>query len=332
MIGEKYRGIRPAPGYPAQPDHSEKPIIFDLLQASDATGIALTESFAMWPGSAVSGLYLSHPDSHYFGVGKVERDQVEDYARRKGWTIAETERWLAPVLNYDPRALREAAARKLQEALQEATEAELRDGFDAALGPSQPARLIGLLRRADDWGLRVVFLLDDFDDVAGRLGRADFDHLRAILAAASMVVATRQALSELVPPDAQTSSFFGLVERLDLLNMQFLSPEDARRLVLEGSAGVGFAPRHGTLRSYQGEAFVSLSSGLRWRGLFAGLWLHSPYLHATGYPQLDNADVSLDLGFAHRTRGGAEWRIGLVEDLRPHGPAIDAVLRAGVRF
>jgi 5-methyltetrahydrofolate--homocysteine methyltransferase len=101
LIAEAYRGIRPAPGYPAQPDHTEKGTIFHLLDAERVAGIKLTESYAMWPGAAVSGLYLSHPESHYFGVGKVERDQVEDYARRKGWTIAETERWLAPVLNYD---------------------------------------------------------------------------------------------------------------------------------------------------------------------------------------------------------------------------------------
>jgi len=110
LILEKYRGIRPAPGYPAQPDHTEKATIWRLMDVHAATGIELTESYAMWPGAAVSGLYLAHPDSHYFGVGKVERDQVEDYAARKGWTIAETERWLAPVLNYDPRAVREAAA------------------------------------------------------------------------------------------------------------------------------------------------------------------------------------------------------------------------------
>ena len=101
LILEKYRGIRPAPGYPAQPDHTEKATLFRLLDATAATGIKLTESFAMWPGAAVSGFYFAHPDSHYFGVGKVERDQVEDYARRKGWTISECERWLAPVLNYD---------------------------------------------------------------------------------------------------------------------------------------------------------------------------------------------------------------------------------------
>jgi 5-methyltetrahydrofolate--homocysteine methyltransferase len=104
LIAEKYRGIRPAPGYPAQPDHTEKATLFKLLDAEKAAGIQLTESFAMWPGAAVSGLYLSHPESHYFGVGKIERDQVEDYARRKGWTVAEAERWLAPVLNYDPKA------------------------------------------------------------------------------------------------------------------------------------------------------------------------------------------------------------------------------------
>jgi 5-methyltetrahydrofolate--homocysteine methyltransferase len=102
LIAEKYDGIRPAPGYPAQPDHTEKATLFKLLDATKEAGISLTESFAMWPGSAVSGLYFAHPDAHYFGVGKVERDQVDDYARRKGWTTAECERWLAPVLNYDP--------------------------------------------------------------------------------------------------------------------------------------------------------------------------------------------------------------------------------------
>jgi 5-methyltetrahydrofolate--homocysteine methyltransferase len=110
LIAESYRGIRPAPGYPAQPDHTEKGTIFRLLDAERRAGIRLTESYAMWPGAAVSGLYFSHPESHYFGVGKVERDQVEDYARRKGWSVEETERWLAPVLNYEPRVARSAAA------------------------------------------------------------------------------------------------------------------------------------------------------------------------------------------------------------------------------
>jgi 5-methyltetrahydrofolate--homocysteine methyltransferase len=110
LIAEHYRGIRPAPGYPAQPDHTEKGTIFRLLDAEAQAGIKLTESFAMWPGAAVSGLYFSHPESHYFGVGKVERDQVEDYARRKGWSIEEAERWLAPVLNYEPKLARSAAA------------------------------------------------------------------------------------------------------------------------------------------------------------------------------------------------------------------------------
>jgi 5-methyltetrahydrofolate--homocysteine methyltransferase len=100
LIAEKYRGIRPAPGYPAQPDHTEKGTLFNLLK-SERIGVKLTESFAMWPGAAVCGLYFSHPQSAYFGVGKIERDQVEDYARRKGWTVAECERWLAPILNYD---------------------------------------------------------------------------------------------------------------------------------------------------------------------------------------------------------------------------------------
>jgi 5-methyltetrahydrofolate--homocysteine methyltransferase len=104
MIAEQYRGIRPAPGYPAQPDHTEKATLFTLLGAEQATGIKLTESFAMWPGASVSGLYFSHPDAAYFGVGKIERDQVEDYAARKNWSIAEAEKWLAPILNYDPLA------------------------------------------------------------------------------------------------------------------------------------------------------------------------------------------------------------------------------------
>jgi 5-methyltetrahydrofolate--homocysteine methyltransferase len=111
LIDEQYRGIRPAPGYPAQPDHTEKGTLFALLGSEDRIGMKLTESFAMWPGASVCGLYLSHPESQYFGVGKIERDQVEDYAQRKGWTVAEAERWLAPILNYDPqRATQEAAA------------------------------------------------------------------------------------------------------------------------------------------------------------------------------------------------------------------------------
>ena len=102
LIEEKYRGIRPAPGYPAQPDHTEKRTLFDLLDATARTGINLTEGFAMTPPSSVSGLYFAHPDSVYFGVGKIDRDQVEDYARRKGWDLATAERWLAPILAYEP--------------------------------------------------------------------------------------------------------------------------------------------------------------------------------------------------------------------------------------
>ena len=109
LILEKYQGIRPAPGYPAQPDHTEKATIWRLMDVEKAAGITLTESYAMWPGSSVSGLYFANPESHYFGVGKVERDQVEDYAARKGWTVEETERWLAPVLNYDRRNTAAAA-------------------------------------------------------------------------------------------------------------------------------------------------------------------------------------------------------------------------------
>jgi 5-methyltetrahydrofolate--homocysteine methyltransferase len=102
LIAEPYRGIRPAPGYPAQPDHTEKATLFRLLDAERAIGVKLTESFAMWPASSVSGLYIGHPEAHYFGVAKVERDQVEDYAARKRMTVAEVERWLAPILNYAP--------------------------------------------------------------------------------------------------------------------------------------------------------------------------------------------------------------------------------------
>ncbi|WIY54365.1 methionine synthase [Devosia sp. YIM 151766] len=102
VILEKYRGIRPAPGYPAQPDHTEKTTLFRLLDAENSVGVALTESYAMWPGSSVSGLYLSHPDSYYFGVAKVERDQVLDYAQRKNMAVEDVERWLGPILNYIP--------------------------------------------------------------------------------------------------------------------------------------------------------------------------------------------------------------------------------------
>jgi len=102
LISEKYQGIRPAPGYPAQPDHTEKRTIFDLLDARAHTGMDLTESLAMTPPSSVSGLYFAHPQAVYFGVGRIERDQVEDYARRKGWDLATAERWLSPILSYDP--------------------------------------------------------------------------------------------------------------------------------------------------------------------------------------------------------------------------------------
>jgi 5-methyltetrahydrofolate--homocysteine methyltransferase len=102
LIRERYRGIRPAPGYPACPDHTEKRRLFDLLKAEEATGIRLTETFAMYPASSVSGLYFSHPDARYFSVGKIERDQVHDYQRRKGMDLRTVERWLAPNLNYDP--------------------------------------------------------------------------------------------------------------------------------------------------------------------------------------------------------------------------------------
>jgi 5-methyltetrahydrofolate--homocysteine methyltransferase len=102
LIGEHYRGIRPAPGYPACPDHSEKTTLFDLLAVPGRTGIHLTEGFAMLPAAAVSGFYFSHPEARYFATGRIDRDQVEDYAARKGVTVVQAERWLAPVLSYDP--------------------------------------------------------------------------------------------------------------------------------------------------------------------------------------------------------------------------------------
>jgi 5-methyltetrahydrofolate--homocysteine methyltransferase len=102
LIQEKYRGIRPAPGYPACPDHTEKGTIWRLLNVQANTGMLITESFAMWPGSSVSGIYFAHPESRYFSLGKIDRDQVTDYSRRKNMTVAEVERWLGQNLNYDP--------------------------------------------------------------------------------------------------------------------------------------------------------------------------------------------------------------------------------------
>src|SRR5581483_10109579 len=102
LIQENYRGIRPAPGYPACPDHTEKGTIWQLLDVEARTGIKITESFAMWPGSSVSGLYFAHPQARYFSLGKIDRDQVADYAKRKGMEVAEIERWLGQSLNYDP--------------------------------------------------------------------------------------------------------------------------------------------------------------------------------------------------------------------------------------
>ena len=104
IIREKYRGIRPAPGYPACPDHTEKWLLFDLLESTKHTGVSLTESLAMMPASSVSGLYFAHPDAQYFAVGKIQRDQVEDYAARKGMTVAQVEKWLSPNLAYEPKS------------------------------------------------------------------------------------------------------------------------------------------------------------------------------------------------------------------------------------
>jgi 5-methyltetrahydrofolate--homocysteine methyltransferase len=101
LIHEQYRGIRPAPGYPACPDHTEKALLWQLLDVQENTGIALTESFAMYPAASVSGFYFSHPEARYFALGKINRDQVESYAQRKSMTVQEMERWLAPNLGYE---------------------------------------------------------------------------------------------------------------------------------------------------------------------------------------------------------------------------------------
>jgi 5-methyltetrahydrofolate--homocysteine methyltransferase len=106
LIKERYRGIRPAPGYPACPDHTEKRLLFDLLRVEERTGIHLTESFAMLPASSVSGLYFAHPEARYFAVGKIGLDQVQDYQRRKGMDLKTLERWLSPNLAYDPEEQR----------------------------------------------------------------------------------------------------------------------------------------------------------------------------------------------------------------------------------
>jgi 5-methyltetrahydrofolate--homocysteine methyltransferase len=110
LIRERYRGIRPAPGYPASPDHVEKRTLFNLLTVEENAGITLTESFAMHPGASVSGLYFSHPEARYFAVGKIERDQAIDYAARKGVSLGEVEKWLAPNLNFEAGTLNAKAA------------------------------------------------------------------------------------------------------------------------------------------------------------------------------------------------------------------------------
>ena len=102
IIAEEYRGIRPAAGYPACPDHTEKQTLWQLMDVEKNAGIIITESFAMWPGSSVSGLYFAHPEARYFSLGKIGRDQVADYAARKQMSVNEVERWLGPNLNYDP--------------------------------------------------------------------------------------------------------------------------------------------------------------------------------------------------------------------------------------
>jgi len=111
IIAEEYCGIRPAPGYPACPDHTEKGMLFDLTNARENADMELTESFAMMPGASVCGIYFAHPEAKYFGTGRIERDQVEDYARRKGMDIRFMERWLSPILGYDPGEKRKITAK-----------------------------------------------------------------------------------------------------------------------------------------------------------------------------------------------------------------------------
>jgi len=113
LIAERYKGIRPAPGYPACPEHTEKGLIWQLLDAEHWTGMQLTESYAMSPGASVSGFYIAHPDARYFGLGPIQRDQVVDYAERKGWTVEEAEQWLAPSLAYDPEQQARGALSKV---------------------------------------------------------------------------------------------------------------------------------------------------------------------------------------------------------------------------
>ncbi len=110
LIREQYRGIRPAPGYPACPDHTQKSVMWELLEADDKAGIVLTENLAMDPGASVSGLYFAHPEASYFNVGQIGRDQIEHYADRSGMSIEDLERWLGPRLNYDPESYRVEAA------------------------------------------------------------------------------------------------------------------------------------------------------------------------------------------------------------------------------
>jgi 5-methyltetrahydrofolate--homocysteine methyltransferase len=135
LILEQYQGIRPAPGYPAQPDHTEKKTLFALLDGERTAGVKLTDSYAMWPGASVSGLYFSHPESFYFGVGKIERDQVEDYAARKDMTPAEIERWLAPILNYIPSQDQSAQDRAVKQAMPTATPVAAEPANDVSSHP-----------------------------------------------------------------------------------------------------------------------------------------------------------------------------------------------------
>ena len=143
LIEEKYRGIRPAAGYPACPDHTEKGTLWQLLDVEKNTGMQLTESFAMWPGSSVSGLYFAHPESRYFSLGKIDRDQVRRLPRRKGMTVGEVERWLGPNLNYDRDP--ESQDRTVSESMRSGADPVQRGDAAHACNLGDPGELAGFL-------------------------------------------------------------------------------------------------------------------------------------------------------------------------------------------
>ena len=168
LIAEKYRGIRPAPGYPAQPDHTEKRTLFRLLDAEHQAGVKLTESCAMWPASSVSGLYFAHPKAHYFGVGRIEADQVADYARRKDMSVEEAERWLEDVGLYRQKdvlagSLSRGDKRRLELAMAVVQDPRLLllDEPTAGMSRHDTNSMIDLLRKFKERGMTKVIIEHD---------------------------------------------------------------------------------------------------------------------------------------------------------------------------